>query len=281
MRLHSKPMPKLKFFWFALVLLFSLTGFAQHARAQDDDDDDPDRKPIVKAADQGPDAARGQKIFQQNCGTCHGNDATGGRGPDLMRSSLTAHDVNGDLIGEIIRKGRPDKGMPPMPLTDPEIADVAAFLHARIKEGLQSARVPKVYDLQRLLIGNADAGKAYFEGEGRCQNCHSVTGDLAGVAKKYTPIDLQARILYPEKLFKNTKTEAVVTQPSGEQVRGHVIYQDDFAVGLIDSNGWYRSFDRSKNKVEIKDGLAAHREQLFKLSQDQVHNLFAYIQTLK
>jgi cytochrome c oxidase cbb3-type subunit 3 len=274
-------MPKSKLFWFALILIFSLATFAQRARAQDDDDDDPDRKPVVKAADQGPDAARGQKVFQQNCGVCHANDATGGRGPDLIRSPVTAHDVKGDLLGEVIRKGRPDKGMPPMPLTDSEIADVAAFLHARIKESLQSARVPKVYDLKRLLTGNADAGKAYFDGPGGCKSCHSPTGDLAGVAGKYTPIDLQARILYPEKLFKNTKTSASVTLPSGQQVQGHVVYQDDFAVGLIDSTGWYRSFDRGKNKIELKDGLAGHREQLFKLTPDQVHDLFAYIQTLK
>jgi cytochrome c oxidase cbb3-type subunit III len=274
-------MPKSKLFWFLLLLVFSLTTFAQHARAQDDDDDDPDRKPVVKAADQGPDAARGQKIFQQNCGVCHGNDATGGRGPDLVRSPVTAHDVKGDLLGEAIRKGRPDKGMPPMPLTDSEVADVAAYLHARVKEGLQSARVPKVYDLQRLLIGNADAGKAYFEGPGGCKNCHSVTGDLAGVAKKYTPIDLQARILYPEKLFKNTKTDATITLASGQKVQGHVLYEDDFAVGIIDANGLYHSYDRAQNKVEMNNKLAAHRDQLFTLTHDQVHDLFAYIQTLK
>ena len=273
-------MAKSKWLWLAAIVVVALSGFAHTVRAQDDDDD-PDRQPVVRAADQGPDAARGQKIFQQNCGVCHGNDATGGRGPDLVRSAVVAHDVKGDLIGDVIHKGRPDKGMPPMSLTESEIADVAAFLHARVKEGLQSARVPKVYDLQRLLIGNADAGKAYFDGPGGCTACHSVTGDLTGVAKKYTPIDLQARILYPEKLFKNTQTDATVTLPSGEQVQGHVIYQDDFAVGLIDSSGWYRSFDRVKNKVEFKNRLAAHRDQLFKLSQEQVHDLFAYIQTLK
>jgi cytochrome c oxidase cbb3-type subunit 3 len=269
-----------KLFWFATILLLTSSSLAHIARAQDDDDD-PDRQPVQKAANQGPDAARGQKIFQQNCGVCHANDATGGRGPDLLRSPVTAHDVNGDLITEVIRKGRPDKGMPPMSLTDAEIADVAAYLHARVKEGLQSARVPKVYDLQRLLTGNADNGKAFFEGPGGCTACHSVTGDLAGVAKKYTPIDLQSRILYPEKLFKNTKTDATVTLPSGEQVQGHVIFEDDFAVGFIDSNGWYRSFDRSKNKIELKNRLAAHRDLLFKLTQDQVHDLFAYVQTLK
>jgi len=273
-------MDKSKLLWFAVILVVALSSFAHTIWAQESADH-PDQKTDVKAPGQGPDAARGQKTFQQDCGVCHGNDATGGRGPDLLRSPVVAHDVTGDLIGEVIRKGRPDKGMPPMSLTESEIDDVAAFLHTRVKEGLQSSRVPKVYDLQRLLTGNAEAGKAYFDGPGGCTGCHSVSGDLAGVAKKYTPIDLQARILYPEKLFKNTKTDAIVTLPSGEQVQGHVLYQDDFAVGLIDSSGWYRSFDRAKAKVDFKNHLAAHRDRLFKLSQEQVHDLFAYIQTLK
>src|SRR2546423_15563075 len=85
----------------------------------------------------------GRKRFEQSCGFCHGADATGARGPDLVRSSLVAHDVKGDLIGEVIRNGRPDKGMPPMPLADGQIAEIAAFLHARAAEAMASPSVPK------------------------------------------------------------------------------------------------------------------------------------------
>src|SRR5437763_9722949 len=107
---------------------------------------------------------RGRKHFEQSCGFCHGADATGARGPDLMRSPLVAHDVKGDLIGEVIRHGRPDKGMPAMPLTDEQVADVAAFLHARATEAMHSSRVPKGYSVEKLLTGNAEAGKTYFNG---------------------------------------------------------------------------------------------------------------------
>ena len=169
-----------------------------------------------------------------------------------------------------------------MTLSDQEITDIAAFLHARVTESVRSSRVPKVYAVERLLTGNADAGRAFFEGAGGCKNCHSPTGDLAGIASKHPPIELQARMLYPEeKLFKNTHTTAVVTLPSGEQVQGKVIHADDFVVGLIDSSGWYRSFARDKVKVELHDGLAAHRDLLFKLTQADFHNVFAYIESLK
>jgi mono/diheme cytochrome c family protein len=94
-------------------------------------------------------AARGQRQFQQSCGFCHGADATGARGPDLVRSALVAHDVMGNLLGEVIRQGRPDKGMPAMPLTDDQVSDIAAFLHARAAEGIKSASVPKAYPVEK------------------------------------------------------------------------------------------------------------------------------------
>src|SRR5437868_15189882 len=91
-------------------------------------------------------AERGHKEFVQSCGFCHGADATGARGPDLMRSPLVAHDVKGDQIGPVIRQGRPDKGMPPLAnMTDEQVADIAAFLHERAKEGLESAGIPRSY----------------------------------------------------------------------------------------------------------------------------------------
>ena|SRR5689334_12647428 len=123
-------------------------------------------------------AERGRTQFQQSCGFCHGADATGARGPDLVRSPLVAHDVKGDQIGPVIRQGRPDKGMPALPLNDAQIQEVAAFLHARAAEALHSASVPSAYPVEKLLTGKAEAGKTFFYGAGGCDKCHSPTGDL-------------------------------------------------------------------------------------------------------
>ena len=222
-------------------------------------------------------AERGRREFVQSCGFCHGADATGARGPDLMRSPLVAHDVKGDQIGQVIRQGRPDKGMPAMPLSDAQILDIATFLHARAAEAARSSGVPKVYPVEKLLTGNAEEGKAFFNGAGGCTKCHSVTGDLAGVAGKHTPIELEARMLYPGGKHRT----AVVTLASGEQVKGAVEHADDFVIAVRDEKGWYRSFRRDRVKVEIEDRLAGHRELLGKLTQKDVHDLFAYIETLK
>jgi cytochrome c oxidase cbb3-type subunit 3 len=222
-------------------------------------------------------AERGRKQFAQSCGFCHGVDATGARGPDLVRSPLVAHDQNGDLIGDVIRTGRPDKGMPALPLTPEQISDIAAFLHDRALEALHSAGVPKDYPAEKLLTGNAEAGKAFFEGAGGCKNCHTSAADLAAGGRKYSSIEFESRMLYPE----SKPLTAVVTLPSGEQIRGKVIHQDDFMIGVQGDAGWYRSFARDKVKVKIHDPMEAHRKLLDTLTQAELHNLFTYLYNLK
>ena len=220
---------------------------------------------------------RGQKEFQQACGFCHGPDATGARGPDLVRSAVVAHDVEGNLIGEVIRNGRPDKGMPPQRLSNEQVTAIAAFLHDAARKALQSASVPKEYPLEKLLTGNADAGKAYFNGTGGCKDCHSPTGDLAGIAKKYSPLHLETRMLYP----RGPASTVTVMLPSGERVAGRLQHISEFTVALRDSSGWYRSFSRDQVGVEVHDPLSAHRKLLDELTQEQFHDLFAYLETLK
>jgi cytochrome c oxidase cbb3-type subunit 3 len=220
---------------------------------------------------------RGSQQFQQSCGFCHGPDATGGRGPDLIRSKLVADDVKGNLIGQVIRHGRPDKGMPPLPLNDDQIQAIAAFLHSRLQESLDSARLPKSYGVAKLLTGNRKAGEAYFNGAG-CKGCHSPSGDLKGVANKYSPLELEAQMLYPDKAPPATVT---VSLPSREQLKGTLVHLDEFSVALRDSSGWYRSYPRDLVKVDVHDPLAVHRELLNTITEDEFHNLFAYLETLK
>ncbi len=220
---------------------------------------------------------RGKQQFIQACGFCHGNDATGSRGPDLVRSPMVNRDVDGKLIGPVIKSGRPDKGMPAFAYTDAQISDIAAFLHERLQAALNSAGVPRDYPAEKLATGTVEAGKAYFFGAGHCDTCHSPTGDLAGVAKRYSPINLESRFLYP----RGARRSATVTLPSGEQVSGTLALLDEFNVALRDGNGWYRSWPRDQVKVEVKDPLEKHRELLYKYTDADMHNLFTYLETLK
>jgi cytochrome c oxidase cbb3-type subunit 3 len=237
----------------------------------------PLKKQRRPAPPENEEAARGQTQYTASCAFCHGADATGARGPDLLRSPVVAHDVKGNMIGDVVHNGRPDKGMPALPLTDAQIADIAAYLHWRIAQGLSSSEVPNGYPAEKLLTGNAQAGKAFFEGEGGCTKCHSATGDLANVSGKYSAIDLEAQMLYPEGNFKTAK----VTLKSGEVVEGKLNHLDEFSVAVTDANGWFHSYPRNDVKVEVTDKLAAHRALLDKLTQKQMHDLYAYVHTLE
>lgn len=229
----------------------------------------------LAASSDPPLVQKGRQQFQQACGFCHGEDAAGSRGPDLIRSPLVNHDKDGDLIGVVIKNGRPDKGMPAFPFGDDQIKAISAFLHSQAHKALRSASVPRDYPLSRLLTGNAPAGKSYFADH--CASCHSPSGDLAKVASRYKPLDLQQRFLYP----RGANSTAVVTLPSGQQVKGTLEHMDDFSVAIRDGDGWYRSWHRDNVKVEVKNPLAAHRELLDQYTDADIHNLFAYLQTLK
>jgi len=238
------------------------------------------RNPAADAA-RAAAAERGRALFKQNCSACHAEDATGGRGPDLIRSTLVRHDKNGELIGPVITTGRVEKGMPAFSsFTDSETADVVAFLQTQITLfDLHTRFGPYPNDIpaERLATGSVEAGKAYFNGPGGCNNCHSPTGDLAGIAKKYNPPDLEVRFLYPS----GTPSTAVVTLPSGEKFEGTVVLNDGFYIGIQCKDGWYRSWPMSAVKAEVHDPLAAHAALLEKYTDADMHNLFTYLETLK
>ena len=233
---------------------------------------------------------RGQKIFVASCGFCHGANATGGEsGPDLVRSVLALDDEGGDQIGPVILKGRPEKGMPPFNMTEAQIKDIAAFLRARQQAAINRGS----YKLLNIVTGDPKKGEAYFNGAGRCNTCHSPAGDLAGIASKYEASVLQSRFLYPETrrrgsdreqpvASRRTRTIVTVTLPSGQSVSGALEYLDDFNVALRDSSGEYHSFSREGGlKVDVRDPLSAHEELLKKYTDADMHNILAYLETLR
>ena len=220
---------------------------------------------------------RGRENFKEACGFCHGADATGARAPDLVRSPLVNHDANGNLIGPVVRNGRPDQGMPAFPMDDAKLAGIVAFLHAQVEAGLNSAGVPSDYPVVKLLTGDAAAGKKYFEGAAGCAACHTAQRSLAGVARKHSAVGLQQRMLYPAGAPKTV----TVTLADGATLNGTLEHLDEFTVLLKDAGGWHHSYARgSVKKVDVHDPLSAHRELLKRYTDADVHNLFAYLETL-
>ena len=259
----------------AFIAFAILTVVAASLGAQEGGPQRPARANPAKAAA----SERGRALFKQNCAVCHGDDATGGRGPDLIRSSLVRHDKNGDLVGPVVTGGRPDKGMPPFPFSDAQVSDLLAFFNTQLELfDLHSRFAPYPNDIpaERLATGSVAAGKAYFDAH--CSSCHSPTGDLAHVASKYNPPDLEVRFLYPSA---GNPATAVVTDSSGKTFEGTLLLNDGFNVAISDKDGWYHSWPAKSVKTAVHDPLAAHEVLLDKYSDADMHNLFTFLETLK
>ena len=229
---------------------------------------------------EGPQAEAGQRIFAAQCGFCHGRDAMGGdSGPDLTKSAIVRDDVRGDKIGPIVRDGRVDKGMPAFRLTGADLAAIVAFIHdQKGKSESSSPGARRSVDPSDLQSGNADAGRQYFNGPGRCSTCHSPTGDLAGVASRLKGLELLQRMLYPAR---GRGATATVTLQSGEKISGALAYRDEFTIALTDASDRYRSFPTSQVTFTVSNPLDAHVEQLGKYTDDDMHNVLAFLQTLR
>ena len=229
---------------------------------------------------------RGRATFSTNCAFCHGADIRGGDGgPSLLRSRLVLDDQKGELIGPVIRSGRSDRGMPAFALTADQIADLAAFMHSFRVAGYDASREKP----PSIVVGNAASGERYFTET--CGSCHSVTGDLQGIATRISdPRALQQSWLLPGSVVgrgapppaRPRPPSATVTLPSGEKVQGQLERVDDFVVSLKTADGGRRSF-RVANGVQviIADPLQPHRDLLRKYKDADIHNVTAYLSTLK
>jgi cytochrome c oxidase cbb3-type subunit 3 len=204
----------------------------------------PERPPADPA-----DVQHGRQAFVVSCGFCHGTDARGGAtGPNLVRSQLVLDDKN-------------DRGLPP------------------------SAPI-------NIVVGDAKAGQTYFNGAGKCSSCHSVTGDLAGVGTKYDPKTLQNLLVSggggfsfgPRAVESHVPpTTVTVTLLNGQKFEGNLAHMDAFDVALKGSDGIYRSFpiNGAQPKIEVHNPLQPHLDMLPTWKDSDIHNLTAYLVTVK
>jgi mono/diheme cytochrome c family protein len=224
-------------------------------------------------------AARGEKLYAPNCAFCHGEKARGASGPNLVRSSVVLRDEKGETIGAVVAKGIVNKGMPAFPnFAEGQLYDIAQFLRLQVE--LVANR--GLYKRLNVVTGDAKAGETWFNGAGGCKACHSVTGDLEHIGSKYPADALQTRFVWPGGRGGGGRAQKVtVTLPSGEKVTGTLKRIDDIDVSLYDAAGNYRSWPRDRVQVEVEDRLAGHRALLPKYTDADMHNLTAYLVTLK
>ena len=230
---------------------------------------------------------RGQMVFGAQCAFCHGANAKGGEsGPDLIRSPVVLDDEAGAGLSEFLKIGRPGEGMPRFDLPSQEISDIATFLHQRVTE----AEFRQTYKVLNILVGDPKAGESYFNRAGGCRSCHSPAGDLKGIGAKYDAETLQNRIVMPrgrrarpEESGRSAVT-ATVTVESGASYTGLLIRLTDFDVTIRDALGAVRTFtriDETHPQLERRDPLQSHWDQLPKWTDTDLHDVTAYLATLK
>ena len=246
--------------------------------------------------------ARGKTLFEINCRLCHGADLRGGDmgGVNLLRSDLVLRDQHGELILPVVKGGRQNPGMPVMPpfpqIPDDDVKAIAEYIHsvAFTMRGQGNPPASAEAVVLNIVVGNPAAGKAYFAA--KCASCHSESGDMQGVASRYSdPVQLQNAWVSGGSGggrggggrgrggANRREVTAIVTSQSGQKVEGRLDRIDDFIVTLTPADGVQRSFTRNGDvpKVEIRDPLEGHRNLLPVYTDKDIHDVTAYLVTLK
>jgi cytochrome c oxidase cbb3-type subunit 3 len=226
----------------------------------------------------------GRARFGADCGFCHGKDAAGAStGPDLTHSDLVKADKDGDLVINMVRSGKPDAGMPAFAtLQSNDLTAIVAFIHEQQRLAATEIGARRAVDAADLAVGNADKGKLYFDKA--CGKCHSAGGDLAGIGTRVQGLTLLRRMLYPgsESRTGARKPPAVtVTTPAGQHFTGALFSYDEFTLAMLDNYGVYHSWPIATIEYLIDDPLLAHVAQLARYTDSDMHDVFAYLQTLK
>ena len=249
--------------------------------------------------------ARGKQLFEVNCRLCHGADLRGGDmgGVNLLRSNLVLTDQHGELILPVVHNGRQTPGMPPMPpfpqIPDDDVKAIAEYIHSVAATMRGQGNPPPGTEpvVLNIVVGDANAGKTYFQA--KCASCHSPTGDLQGIGMRYAdPVQLQnswvaggggrggrgrGAAAAGGGAARGRDLTVTVTQASGQKVEGRLDRLDDFLVVLTPADGVQRSFRRDGDvpKVELHDPLAGHKQLLPVYTDKDIHDVTAYLVTLK
>ena len=273
----------------AVALLAGL-GAAPESEAGQQNDRNQRLYPALQRPPGDPEVvARGAALYGINCRACHGMDLRGGDlgGPNLLRSQLVLRDEAGELMGPVIRDGQSGPGgsyMPPVPLSDEDVEAVVTYVHDVLGTASRQGGPPLGEELELdILVGDATAGRTYFAE--KCAACHSPTGDLQGIATRVpTPKELQNTwVRGGGRSTERPPVTVTVTLATGERVEGELERLSDFLVVLTDGEGRHRSFGREGDtpRVELDDPMAAHREMLQVYRDADIHDVTAYLVTLK
>ena len=218
-------------------------------------------------------AERAAPLYAQNCAFCHGQAARGATGPSLITSDLVLDDDHGEHLAPFLKKGRPEKGMPAFAnMSDQQLTDIAELLHLKVEDVANRG----AYQVRNILVGNAEKGKTYVHEH--CMSCHTVDTFDHIAGRFRSPEQLQHNWIWPA----GTANITAKVNTSHGTLSGRAIAISDFRIVLVDASGAVHAIDLGPGvNAQISDPLAAHQQWVMRLANDDMHNVTAYLETLK
>lgn len=222
-------------------------------------------------------AALGAPVYRQNCAFCHGPLARGATAPSLVTSGEVLDDEHGERLAAFLKKGRPEKGMPAFAtMPDARLKDIAEFLHLQVEEVANRG----AYHVLNIVVGNAAKGESYVAAH--CMECHRSTTFEHFASRFRSPDQLQRGWIWPSRSAEPLAITATVKTPRDGTLTGRVTQVSDFRITLIDSTGRAHCFERGpETEVQVQDPLAPHQAMITTLTNDAMHDVTAYLETLR
>jgi cytochrome c oxidase cbb3-type subunit 3 len=244
--------------------------------------------------------ARGRALFESNCASCHASDLRGvsGKGNNILHSGITMNDKKGELVAAELKKHAQ-----PITLSANDSEAVAEYIHSVLATmgGQGSPPRSQANPELNVLVGSATDGEAYFGKH--CASCHSLTGDMKGIASKYSdPRALQngwiagtlpigggrGRGFGGRGGVGGVGNQATVTLPDGQKVEGRVVRNDDYLIILTAADGSRKVYPLDikgpKPTIVVTDPQEAHKKMVLELDDPDnknMHDVTAYLWTLK
>jgi len=235
---------------------------------------------------------RGKGLYTSTCASCHASDIRGveGKGVNLLRSGVVLSDKAGELIAASVAKHAAK-----INLVEADNLAISEYLHSIEAtmggQGSPPGRNPMGIELN-VLVGDAKAGEAYFAKT--CASCHSVSGDMKGIASKYADAKALQNGWFDGLLPGAGRggggrggMRATVTMPNGSTFEGRSIRKDDYIVILMLADGTRKSIPLDVTpapKVEMKDPQEAHKKVAMAIDDPDnknLHDITAFLATLK
>jgi putative heme-binding domain-containing protein len=219
----------------------------------------------------------GAALYAANCFACHA-EGQGVVGVDL-RSGQFRHASTDEELQAVIQNGIPGTAMPSHMFSTADLTGLVSYI-----------RTMRDYGSKPIQMGDPQKGKAFFEDQGGCLQCHRVNGrgsrvalDLSDTGLTNPPAYLQRALLDPNSIsieMPENRFIHVVTN-EGKTVDGRRLNEDTFTIQIIDEHENLVSLEKAdlQSYTILKDSPMPSLKGKF--SDAQISDLVAYLATLK